>query len=153
MPIYIAGKGGKNMFENTTIFQTIDVLHKGLDCSTMRQQTIANNIANVNTPHYKRKEVIFEEELQRALYGPQPIPAIRTHENHLKFKGQISFSEVHPNINVESETFSRNDENNVDMNQEMAELAKNSLSYDAYVTNMNTLIQSIKSVIQKGGRS
>lgn len=144
---------GKKMFENTTFFNTFDVLNKGLDCTVMRHQAIANNIANVNTPIYKRKEVIFEDELHRALYGPQPIPANRTSDKHVKFKGQITLNEVRPKINIESETFSRNDANNVDMNQEMAELAKNSLAYDAYVTNMSTMLQSLKSVIQKGGRA
>ena len=141
------------MFESTNFMQTFGVLHRGLDCAALRQQTIANNIANVNTPHYKRKEVTFEGELHRALYGPQPIPAQRTDERHLKFKGQVSLSEVVPKINVESETFSRNDENNVDINQEMAELAKNNMSYDAYITSMTEMLQEIKSVIQKGGRS
>ncbi|HON55994.1 MAG TPA: flagellar basal body rod protein FlgB, partial [bacterium] len=87
------------MLANTNFIQTFNILHRGLDCSALRQQTIANNIANVNTPFYKRKEVTFEGELHRALYGPQPIPAQRTHEKHLKFKGQLSLDEVQPMIN------------------------------------------------------
>ncbi|MBP7652885.1 flagellar basal body rod protein FlgB [Candidatus Dependentiae bacterium] len=140
------------MFKNTSYNQTFNILHRGLDCTTLRHQTIANNISNVNTPHYKRKEVTFEGELHRALYGPQPIPAAVTHENHLRFKGQVELSEVVPKVNVENETFIRNDENNVDMNQEMAELAKNNLSYDSYITSMTVMVQQLKSVLQKGGR-
>ncbi|HPN32795.1 MAG TPA: flagellar basal body rod protein FlgB [bacterium] len=140
------------MFTNTSYNQTFNILHKGLDCTTLRHQTISNNIANVNTPSYKRKEVTFEGELHRALYGPQPIPASVTDNRHLRFKGQVELSEVVPKVNVENETFVRNDENNVDMNQEMAELAKNNLSYDAYITSMTSMIQQLKSVIQKGGR-
>ena len=81
---------------NTSYNQTFDILQRGLDCTTLRHQTIANNIANVNTPHYKRKEVTFEGELHRAIYGPKPIPAQRTDERHLKFKGEISLSDVVP---------------------------------------------------------
>ena len=52
---------------NSGIYNYIDVLDKAMDASALRSKAIANNIANVDTPHYKRQDVSFAENLQRAL--------------------------------------------------------------------------------------
>ena len=52
---------------NTDTFNYVDVLTKAADASALRNKTIANNIANIDTPHYKRQDVSFETELRHAL--------------------------------------------------------------------------------------
>ena len=52
---------------NSNVFKYADVLNKAADASWLRQQTIANNIANVDTPDYKRQDVDFESVLEREL--------------------------------------------------------------------------------------
>jgi flagellar basal-body rod protein FlgB len=141
------------MFDSSRSMQTLNILNKGLNTAVMRHQTISNNIANLNTPHYKRKEVNFEGELHRALYGPKPMPANKTNERHIQFKGEITLDQVKPKLHFEKDTFTRNDTNNVDLNQEMAELAKNNMMYDAIVTRIAGKFSSLKSVITKGGRA
>ncbi|MEA3423540.1 MAG: flagellar basal body rod protein FlgB, partial [Bacillota bacterium] len=47
--------------------KNLEVLKKALDASSLRQQTITNNIANVNTKDYKAKRVVFEDELKKAI--------------------------------------------------------------------------------------
>ena len=48
-------------------FNYINVLDKAADASWIRNEAISNNIANVNTPGYKRQDVNFEEQLRRAM--------------------------------------------------------------------------------------
>ena len=52
---------------NTDVYNYIDVLDKAADASSLRNKTIANNIANVDTPNYKRQDVSFASNLQEAL--------------------------------------------------------------------------------------
>ena len=52
---------------NSNIFDYINVLDKAADASWLRNEAISNNIANVDTPNYKRQDVAFETELTRAL--------------------------------------------------------------------------------------
>ena len=52
---------------NSNIYDYVNVLDKAADASWMRQEAISNNIANVNTPGYKRQDVAFEDSLQEAI--------------------------------------------------------------------------------------
>jgi hypothetical protein len=54
------------MFINSRFGQTVELLHRTMDVSVMRRQVISNNIANAETPHFKRTDVNFEAELKRA---------------------------------------------------------------------------------------
>ena len=51
----------------SNVYNYINVLDKAADAAWMRNEVISNNIANVNTPNYKRQDVAFEGELSRAL--------------------------------------------------------------------------------------
>ncbi|HOK39823.1 MAG TPA: flagellar basal body rod protein FlgB [bacterium] len=139
------------MFENSSWGLTATVVAKGLDASMLRQEVYSNNLANLNTPGFKRDDVVFESELRRALYGPQPIPANRTMPKHFKFKGEITVNEVKPGIFLEKDTFSRNDENNVDLNEEMANLTKNELMYSSLTSIIKTNYRTLRNVIKSGG--
>lgn len=138
------------MFQNTGWSLNTSILNRGLDTATLRQQVYSNNLANVNTPGFKRDEVVFEQELRRALHGPQPIPANRTHEDHLKFKGEISVMDAKPGIFLEKDTFSRNDKNNVDIDEEMANLTKNELMFNAISELTKVNFKVIRDVIRRG---
>ena len=52
---------------NTNVFDYINVLDKAADASWMRNEAIANNIANADTPGYKRQDIDFESQLQQAM--------------------------------------------------------------------------------------
>lgn len=140
------------MFNNSGWYLTNTVLHLGLDAASMRHQVYSNNLANVNTPGFKRDEVVFEQELRRSLYGPQPIPSNRTHLDHIKFKGEIKLADVRPGIFLEKDTFSRNDQNNVDVDEEMANLTKNEIMYSAIIERTKSSFKSVRDVIRSGGR-
>ncbi|WP_378957112.1 flagellar basal body rod protein FlgB [Pelosinus sp. sgz500959] len=124
----------------------VAVLEQALSASSLRQKVISNNIANVNTPGYKKSEVSFEDMLQNAIGGDK-LPMVKTNERHL---GMGKDSIPNPQINTMSNTSIRTDGNNVDIDVEMADLAKNSIYYNAVVQQISNYFSGIKSAIKEG---
>lgn len=122
----------------------VSVLEQALGAASLRQKVISNNIANVNTPGFKKSEVSFEDLLQDAVSGGK-LQLTRTQEKHIPTQenGQIS-----PIISTDDSTTFRTDGNNVDIDVEMAGLAKNSIYYDAVAQQLNTYFSNLKSAIK-----
>lgn len=115
-------------------------LRGAIRASWLRNEVISNNIANVDTPGYKRKTVKFEEFLNDGLKTGKID------------KGQTRLGSSGALVSVDHASLSyRADGNNVDIENEMAELATNSLRYNTLVQKLNGEYQSLRSVI-KGGR-
>ncbi|MGI9951221.1 flagellar basal body rod protein FlgB [Moorellaceae bacterium AZ2] len=127
---------------------TLQVLSKALDAAALRQRTIAHNIANVNTPGFKRYYVTFEDELRRALNGEGGLPLYRTHPRHLP---QDALS-LEPRVEQERTTSMREDGNNVDVDREMVELVMNSINYNLMVQQLNGRLGMLRHVISEGRR-
>ncbi|SRR5690625_508461 len=127
-----------NLFDNT-----IQQLELGLKYSSVKNKTIANNIANVDTPHYKAKDVSFKQHLNDA---EARFEAKRTHMRHLPFSSHEQQIVTTTRKNV---TYNNNG-NSVDIDNEMAELAKNQLYYEALVDRINGKFNSIKTVLGGG---
>lgn len=100
-----------------------NLIKSGLDAADLRGQTIANNIANVNTPGYKRKYVSFEETL-----------------NNIN-------SEVKIEVKEDNSTSVRTDGNNVDLENEKVNQAANTLMYNSLITITNVKLAMTKSAI------
>ena len=139
------------MFDNAAHMQTVRVLENSLDTTVLRQKVIGDNIANVNTPGFKKSYVSFEYELSQALQKKGALPAITTDPRHIQFGGQIDETKVKPRVYLEHDTFSRNDLNNVDINVEMANLSKNSIMNEALVNRTSGILQMLLTVIKGGG--
>lgn len=118
---------------------------KGLDVSSLRQKVIAQNVANVTTPGYGAMEVKFEEILQEKLKFK--LSGSRTHPMHLPI-GRARITEVEPEVVMSSAPIPPGKVNNVEIDKEMVELAKNSLNWDAYTNLLSfkyrLLTQSIR---------
>lgn len=73
------------MFLNNSFGKNLDILQRTMDVSTIRQDVIANNIANADTPNFKRTVVNFEAQLKRALdsENSRKMPAAMTNERHI----------------------------------------------------------------------
>jgi|SRR6056297_3492944 len=142
---------------------TINLLQLGLDGAKKRQEAISNNIANVDTPGYKRKDVDFLSVLKKekaANNRTENSPKVSrpsklensglkiTNRMHLNSPGskQSEFS-----FNIENNTKYRNDNNNVDIDHEMAEMAKTNLYYRTLAQRISSKFSSINEVISKGG--
>lgn len=139
------------MFEHSRYMQTMKILENTLDTCMLRQRIIADNIANVNTPGFKKSYVSFEDELSQALQK-KPIPFFRpiiTDPRHIQFyKPPKNPAEVRPKLHIEYDTFFRNDKNNVDINIQMTNLAKNFIMYSAISKRISGLFHSLEMVIR-----
>jgi len=122
------------------------IIEKALDASWIRNDAISQNIANVDTPGYKRKTVAFEEYLCQALErSNQSIPIGRTSAEKVNV-GDIEIKIIEDNKSLST----RLDGNNVDIDSEMASMAKNTIKYNTLVQSLNAEFRRIKSAISEG---
>lgn len=113
----------------------IGLLEKSLDSAMLRYNTLSNNIANVDTVGYKRKDVRFEETLQ-----------VEMSKNGANVD---ELSKVNPEVYVDNSNLSyRADGNNVDIDVEAAELVKTKLKYDTLISRATATLSRYKYVLQ-----
>lgn len=134
------------LFGTNYSVQTKNILSTTLSALSLRHSAISQNIANVDTPYYKRKDVLFENYLRRVLYAGSGVRSSRSDPHHAFFSTEVS--KIKPAIFAEADTRYRNDYNNVDVDREMSIMAKNSLSYNAIVGFMQSMSQTVTSVLQ-----
>ncbi len=135
----------KGIFNHTKI----PLLSKSLKASAVRQRIRANNIANANTKGYKRLEVKFEEELRKSL-RKRSVGGMQTNEKHIPL-GRRRAIELEPEVYEPNDPVDPSGVNNVDIEHEMAELAKNQLIYSAAAKFTAKNFMKIKAAIK--GRS
>jgi flagellar basal-body rod protein FlgB len=120
------------MFLNTNFGKTVAILQRGMDVASLRREVIANNIANVNTPNFKRSTVNFEAQLKRALDGEktsvQP-EAFVTDARHIGFDQKLDWQTVKPVRQLDYLTQSKNNGNNVDLQEELMSAEQNQMMY------------------------
>ncbi|HHY81560.1 MAG TPA: flagellar basal body rod protein FlgB [Clostridiales bacterium] len=126
---------------------TYRLLKKALDASTLRQQAISNNIANINTPNYQADRVIFEQELKKAM-SDFDVQLKATHKYHIGLRNGADG--VEPRLVKDRSPAMRNDGNNVDIDVEMANLAANQLLYNTLIQQINQKIGILRHVITEG---
>lgn len=132
--------------------QPLLVLQKALDALALRHEVIANNVANVDTPFFKRSEVSFQEKLKQVLETKEPSLLWRTHANHLPKVETVDLKHFKPEVYTVRETSGRNDQNNVDLEIEMAKLAQNTLHYQAVSDVTARYLSGLRFVISEGRR-
>ena len=131
----------------------INYLKRALDGAGARQKAISNNIANVNTPGYKRKDVDFLSTLKNKVESDnKTLNLKRTNNQHLTATGNLNSARTKFEITTEQGTSFKNDDNNVDVDVEMTELAKNNIYYNTLTNQINTKFSMLKNVISKGGK-
>lgn len=128
---------------NTHAFDYINVLDKAADAAWLRNQAIDNNIANVDTPGYKRQDVAFESELKKALGRSsntsnmdQRVAAIKT-------------AQLKPKAYTDLVGYSyRLDGNNVDIETENVMLAENQIKYQGLMNSISEEFANLKMVMK-----
>ncbi len=135
---------------NTDFGKKMNILERGLDTSVLRREVIADNIANADTPFFKRSEVSFESQMNRAIESEKEpeFPTLMTDEKHMSFDDIIDYRSVKARINVEYDTVYRNDKNNVDIEKEMILATKNAMHYNAMMEVYNRNIRVIDTVLR-----
>jgi len=122
------------------VFNQIDPdIERMLDITARRQQTFASNIANLDTPGYKAKEVTFQEELSSSMQ------LASTDSSHLTAPSAASSMQL-----VETEGTIKPNGNNVDLEHEMSEMTKNGLQYVMLAQFMNSAVKSLRYAITDG---
>lgn len=125
-----------------------------------RMQALTTNLANADTPGYKRLEVSFEDQLQRKRGALQPVPddfpmmPVARHERHLPFEELPSWQQdqlFKPVMAIDQSTTMKQDGNNIDLDWEMARLAQTEISYNAVAQILSSKIAGLKYVIGEGG--
>lgn len=126
----------------STAFDYVNLLDKAADASWTRESVIANNLANVDTPGYKRQDLDFETLLKKEL-------------GHSKFTSldekvaSADLSKLTPTVKTDYAGYSyRLDGNNVDIDTESVELASEQLKYQALTTGIQKEFARMKSVIK-----
>lgn len=118
-----------------SIFSGVDKIGRGLDASWTKNEVISSNIANIDTPGYKRKKVEFGDLLDDKLSS-----------SRLKNKKNES-----PYIKISTDTSTANmrtDENNVNIDTEMSDLSKNQIYYNVLIQRATGEINKIQSAIR-----
>lgn len=124
-------------------FGYIDVLNTAANAKMLRNELLSNNIANDDTPGYKRKDLEFEVHLNRAIES-----AGSERDSLTKKIRNMDLSEARMMIYADNSDLSyRLDENNVDQSVEQAELAANQIQYNALIDSMTHEFSRIKSVL------
>ena len=127
---------------STSAFDYINVLDKAADASWTRESLITNNIANVNTPNYKRRDLNFESVLNEQLGSCK-------HESLDAKMRTVDLGQLNPMIYTDHSSLSyRLDGNNVDIDTEEAELASEQIKYQALTTSISKEFSRMKSVIK-----
>ncbi|HPT83282.1 MAG TPA: flagellar basal body rod protein FlgB [Limnochordia bacterium] len=133
------------------MFRLVDRLSLGLSKASLRQTVLSNNLANFNTPGFKRSDVVdnpsFSLELAKA-HGPS---LRRTHGRHLpgltSSRMDAAFSVVQ-----DTTTTMRTDGNNVDVDRERVLLLENQLYYESLIDAVSRKLSQLRSVIGEGRR-
>ena len=112
-----------------------NLLARMLAASELRAKVISSNIANQNTPGYKRRVVTFEENLRDAMTSANP--------------GKVG--EIEPEVSIDEETPSRADGNNVALELELNSLRENRLLYETYATMLEAHFNLMQQAVT-GGR-
>ena len=109
----------------------VDILAAGIRAESLRQKTIANNVANLQTPGYRRFEVKFEELLAKALDS----------------SGTVDLSDIELEIYEPQNTTVKSNGNDVSLEVEVGEMVKNTLRHKAYIRLLQKKYQQIELAI------
>jgi flagellar basal-body rod protein FlgB len=124
---------------------TVSTLEHALNYSSAKQKVISQNIANVDTPNYKAKDVSFKAVFQDAM--GKSFQANRSDARHYEFSskaGRMPGVVTNQNVNYNENG------NSVDLDKEMADLATNQIYYNALTERINGKFNSLQSVIRGG---
>ena len=127
------------------------LLFNKLSFSAERQKAISGNIANINTPNYKTKDVVFEDELKMAK-TKNDLQLKTTHGNHISIENDFSNKTSTSMIEVQG-LEEQNDGNNVSLDKQMSEMSKNAVEAQALASAIKKDSRWFKSVIESSAKN
>ncbi len=129
---------------STGAFGYVNLLKSAADASWTREEVLTNNIANVDTPNYKRQDVEFSSFLANALQRSGNSASSLTQRVN-----NVNYNDLSIRTYTDNSTLSyRSDGNNVDLSTENVELASEQINYNALIDSMNNEFSRFKSVLK-----
>lgn len=127
----------------------INVAAKVLDFQLQRQNIVSANLANINTPGYKARKLEFEDDLQAALGLSDAGTMSRTNHRHLPSTGM---TDLEATVSKPFAPRVVQSVDNVDLDTEMAVMAKNNLAYNTLALVLQKSFAGLKQTIQEGAK-
>lgn len=134
--------------------RSIEIASLAMDGLSARHKAIASNIANADSPNYKRVDVSFEDQLRKIIETDDKEHKRKFNgkqENSESNKNDFNFSDFNPETIISKEDGTG--KNNVDVEREMADLSKNGTRYNALAILQQKAFRELLTVIQYGGRA
>lgn len=129
---------------STGAFGYVNLLKSAADASWTREEVLTNNIANVDTPNYKRQDVEFSSFLANALQRSGKSTSSLTQRVN-----NVNYNDLSIRTYTDNSTLSyRTDGNNVDLSTENVELASEQINYNELIDSMNNEFSRFKSVLK-----
>lgn len=130
-----------NIFQQTNI----DLLSQGMSISSVKNNVIAENIANVDTPGFRAKKLVFDEAMSGYLSGGKNMPLKVTDGKHIQ--AEDSSHNISSFARLQNNPSLRNDGNDVNLDFEMSEMSSNSIMYSMYSQITSMEFMKLKSAI------
>lgn len=126
-----------------------NALYEQLNFRDEKQKVISSNIANINTPNYKTKDLIFEDELKSA---DNSLKLKQTNSRHITSIDN-GLSTINPKLVQVKGLEEQNDGNNVNLDSQMGEMSKNKMLFDAIQSSIKRDSRLFKSVIESSAKN
>ena len=139
------------MFTGNSFGKSLEILHRTMDATTLRRRVIADNIANADTPNFKRSDVNFEAFLKRALESEKNKPVLEmavTDEQHIPNYRPTDYRDVAPVKYFDYLSTTDNNGNNVDLEQEGMLALENQMNYELMVSIVANQFSQVNSVLK-----
>ncbi len=124
-------------------------LYEQLNFRAEKQKVISSNIANINTPNYKTKELVFEDELNSQT---NVLKMKQTNSKHIPMINN-NLSSVNPRLLEVKGLQEQNDGNNVNLDNQISEMSKNKILYDAIQSSIKRDSKLFRSVIESSAKN
>ena len=115
-----------------------------------RQKVISSNIANINTPGYKTKELVFEDELNNSI-NKNSLQMKATNSKHMTNINSFQ-SNSNPKLMEVENLEEQNDGNNVNIDTQMGEMSKNKVLFDAIQSSIKRDSRLFRSVVESSAK-
>jgi flagellar basal-body rod protein FlgB len=137
------------MFDTNSFGRTLDILQRSMDVSLLRQDVIADNIANGDTPNFKRSTVNFESQLAAALESesPERMQLAMTRPGHVSNNRTVDYTTVRANRQLDYLTTADNNGNNVDIEVESMNYLNAQLMYTLMTNSVSEQFKRLQIVL------
>lgn len=135
---------------NVIFEKLLDVTEKSLDLRVNRQNILASNIANQDTPNFTPVDISFENELKQHLENDEKAEILKTNEKH--FENIQNIEDENGELFFDPSHSPNNDKNTVNIDREMSKLSINSVLYNAQTTVLNKKLALLKYAATDGNK-